>query len=64
VALEDYAAETLTGTPERCLERLGAFAGHGVEELIVGAASLPFAVFDWSMVELIAESVIPRAREL
>jgi len=64
VALEDYAADTLTGTPERCLERLGAFAGHGVQELIVGAASLPFAVFDWSMVELIAESVIPRAREL
>jgi hypothetical protein len=36
----------------------------GVEEVIVSAASLPFAVFDWSMVELIAEAVIPEARRL
>jgi probable F420-dependent oxidoreductase len=64
VSLAAYAADTLTGTPEQCLERLGAFAVHGVEEMIVGAASLPFAVFDWSMVDLIAEVLIPAAHEL
>jgi probable F420-dependent oxidoreductase len=63
-ALEDFARDTLTGTPARCLERLAAFARHGVEEFIVGAASLPFAVFDWSMVELIAETLVPSARGL
>jgi hypothetical protein len=36
----------------------------GVEEVIVGAASVPFAVFDWSMVELISEAVIPEAHRL
>lgn len=64
VSLEAYASDTLTGTPERVLERLALFAAIGVEELIVSAASLPFAVYDWSMVELIADKVIPKAEEL
>jgi probable F420-dependent oxidoreductase len=63
-ALEDYGADTLTGTPEACLERLAGFARQGVEEFIVGAGPIPFSVYDWSMVELVAESVIPRARTL
>lgn len=62
--LDDYARETLTGTPETCLERLGWYARQGVEEFIVGAGSLPFSVYDWSMVELIAEGVLPHARSL
>ena len=62
--LEDYARDSLTGTPEECLERLGRFAEHGVEEFIVAAASLPFAVYDWSMVELFADAVLPAARRL
>jgi probable F420-dependent oxidoreductase len=62
--LEDYARETLTGTPERVLDRLRAFAELGVEELVVAAASVPFAVYDWSMVELIAEAIVPEARRL
>jgi alkanesulfonate monooxygenase SsuD/methylene tetrahydromethanopterin reductase-like flavin-dependent oxidoreductase (luciferase family) len=63
-SLEDYARTSLTGTVESCLERLSEYAALGVEEFIVGAASLPFAVFDWSMVELIADAVVPRARGL
>jgi probable F420-dependent oxidoreductase len=63
-SLEAYAEDTLTGTPEDCLKRLGRFAEMGVEEVIVGAASVPFAVFDWSMVELISEAVIPEAHRL
>ncbi len=62
--VDTYARDTLTGTPEQCLERLRRFAEHGVEEVIVAAASLPFAVYDWSMVELIAEAVAPEARKL
>jgi probable F420-dependent oxidoreductase len=62
--LEDYGRETLTGTPETCLDRLGWYAEKGVEEFIVGAGSLPFSVYDWSMVELFAEAVLPAARSL
>jgi probable F420-dependent oxidoreductase len=64
VSLDAYASDTLTGTPEAVLEQLGRLAALGVEEFIVSAASLPFAVYDWSMVELIADLVIPKAREL
>jgi probable F420-dependent oxidoreductase len=62
--LDDYARETLTGTPQACLVRLRDFAALGVEEVIVSAASVPFAVYDWSMVELIAEAIIPEASRL
>ncbi len=62
--LENYAKDSLTGTPEQCLERLGRFAENGVEEVIVAAASRPFAVYDWSMVELVADAVAPEARRL
>jgi probable F420-dependent oxidoreductase len=62
--LDDFARETLTGTPEGCLETLGAFAAAGAEELIVGAGPVPFSIADWSMVELIAAAVIPQAHRL
>src|SRR5207247_8574173 len=62
--LDDYARETLTGTPEACLERLGWFARQGGEEFIVGAGSSPFSVYDWSRVERFAEAVLPGARPL
>ena len=62
--LEDYASDTLTGTPSECLDTLAAFAEAGAEEFIVGAASVPFAVYDWSMVEQVAESLIPEAHRL
>ena len=62
--LEEFARDTLTGTVENCVKRLARFAELGVEEVVVSAAALPFAVFDWSMVELFAEAVIPQARRL
>jgi alkanesulfonate monooxygenase SsuD/methylene tetrahydromethanopterin reductase-like flavin-dependent oxidoreductase (luciferase family) len=64
VSLEAFAGDTLTGTPESVLEQLGRFGELGVEEFIVTAGSLPFSVYDWSMVELLAEAVIPKARGL
>jgi probable F420-dependent oxidoreductase len=62
--LEDYARDTLTGTPDACMEKLAAFARAGAEEFIVGAGSVPFSVADWSLVELVAEAIIPGARTL
>jgi probable F420-dependent oxidoreductase len=62
--LEAYARETLTGTPDACLEKLAGFARAGAEEFIVGAGSVPFSVADWSMVELAAEALIPGAHRL
>lgn len=62
--LDDWARDKLVGTPERVLERLGEFAALGVEETIVSAASVPFAVYDESMLGVFAEAVIPPGREL
>jgi probable F420-dependent oxidoreductase len=64
VPLERFSADTLAGTPERCLERLGRLAALGVEEFIGSFASLPFAVSDWSAVELFAAAVVPEAHRL
>lgn len=61
---EQYARDTLTGTVEEVLERLEVFARLGVEEVVVSASSLPFAVDDWSMVELLAAAVVPAARDI
>ena len=47
-----------------CLDRLGWYARQGVDEFILGAGSLPFSVYDWSMVELFADAVLPAARSL
>jgi probable F420-dependent oxidoreductase len=64
VPLDNHARDTLTGAPDECLDRLARFAELGVEEVVVSAASLPFAVHDWSQVDMIAEVLIPRAHEL
>jgi probable F420-dependent oxidoreductase len=63
-SLDEWSRPTLTGTVDRCAERLEEFAELGVEEMILSAGSLPFAVFDWSMVELIASELVPRAHDL
>ena len=62
--LDDWMGDKLVGTPEQVLERLSAFAALGVEEMILSPASLPFAIADHSMLEVIAEAVIPAARDL
>jgi F420-dependent oxidoreductase-like protein len=62
--LDVYAADTLTGTPEVVLDRLARFAELGVEEMIVAPAPLPFAVPDPTVLEILGEAVIPRARAL
>ena len=55
--LDSFARDTLTGTIDRVRERVHAFAELGVEELVISPAVLPFAVWDPSMLELIATAV-------
>jgi len=62
--LEAWGADKLVGTPEEVLERLAAFAALGVEETIVSIGTLPFAIADEEMVDLVAERVVPAARDL
>ncbi|GIU98364.1 MAG: putative luciferase-like oxidoreductase [Actinomycetota bacterium] len=57
---EVWCADTLSGGPERVLERVAAFEALGVEELIVAPWVLPFAVPMPELVERVAEVVIGR----
>lgn len=62
--LDDWARDKLVGTPDQVVERLEEFATLGVEETIVSGGSIPFSVYDESMLEVFAEAVIPQARKL
>ncbi len=62
--LDDWMVDKLVGTPERVLERMSSFAALGVEEMILSPASLPFALYDESMLDLIADAVLPAAGNL
>ena len=64
VSVQDFAGDTLTGTVESCVERLSAFASHGVEEVILSFGPLPFALFDDEQLELAGERLIPQAHAL
>ena len=62
--LDDLREDGLVGTPEQVLERIGEFASLGVSELIIGAAPVWFALPDPSMLDVLAEAVLPAAREM
>jgi alkanesulfonate monooxygenase SsuD/methylene tetrahydromethanopterin reductase-like flavin-dependent oxidoreductase (luciferase family) len=64
VSLDAYREGRLVGTSEEVLAQLATFRDLGVEEMIVSASSLPFAVYDDSMLAVLAEAVIPRAHDL
>jgi probable F420-dependent oxidoreductase len=55
---ESWCADTLSGTPEMALERIGALEEMGVEEVVVAPWVLPFAVPEPEQVELFAERVL------
>ncbi len=57
-SLEDYARDTLTGTPERVHALIAAYENLGVEQIIVNAASMPFAVSDVEQLELFSEQIV------
>ena len=56
--LESYSRDTLTGTPERVVERVEEFAAIGVEEIVISPATLPFALPDPSALDLVAEALL------
>jgi probable F420-dependent oxidoreductase len=62
--VEAWGRDKLVGTVEEVVERLARFADLGVDEMIVSAGSLPFAVYDGSQLDLLAEAVLPAARDL
>ncbi len=59
IGLDTLRAECLAGTPEQVVERASAFAEIGVGELIVCPAPVWFAMPDPSMLDLLAEAVLP-----
>jgi probable F420-dependent oxidoreductase len=62
--LQALRVDGLVGTPEQVLERLSRFAEIGVDEFVVSPAPVWFALPDPSMLDLLAERVLPAAREL
>lgn len=60
--LETWCADTLSGTPDRIIERVRAFEDLGVEELIISPWVLPFAVPRPDLLDLFARSVIEPLR--
>jgi probable F420-dependent oxidoreductase len=64
VPLDALRRDGLVGTPAQVLERLERFAELGVSELVVGPAPVWFAMPDPSMLDLLAERVLPYARAL
>jgi probable F420-dependent oxidoreductase len=60
--LDAFVADTLSGTVEQVGERIAELAALGVEEIIVSPATLPFAIPDPSMLDILTEAVMPTAR--
>ena len=63
ISLETLRSECLAGTPDEVIERALAFADFGVSELILSPAPVWFAMPDPSMVDLVAEAVLPALRD-
>ncbi len=64
ISPDTLRAECLAGTPEQVVERAAAFATIGVRELVLSPAPVWFAMPDPSMLDLLAEAVLPALREL
>lgn len=61
-SFDDWRADTLSGTPEQVMERVGAFEAAGVEEIVLSPWVLPFAIHEPEQVELFAERVMAPLR--
>jgi probable F420-dependent oxidoreductase len=60
--MDAWRVDALVGTIDQATERVREFADLGVEEIIVAPAPIPFAIPDRSMVELIADRLVPAVR--
>jgi probable F420-dependent oxidoreductase len=58
-----WSNDTLSGSPEQVLDRVGDLEAIGVEEIVISPWVLPFAVHEPEIVDVLAERVIaPLAR--
>jgi probable F420-dependent oxidoreductase len=55
---ETWRADTLSGTPEQLIERVHAFEGIGVEEVVIAPWVLPFSIPEPEWIDLFAERVM------
>jgi len=62
VPLEEFAKDTLTGTPSQVRERIALYEDLGVEEMIVNPGPTPFAFPDPEIVQVFAEEIISPSR--
>ncbi|HEX7248324.1 MAG TPA: LLM class flavin-dependent oxidoreductase [Actinomycetota bacterium] len=53
-----WRSDTLSGTPDQVLDRIGAFEAAGVEEIIVAPWVLPFAIPQPGQVDLFVDRVL------
>ena len=61
--LDAWREDALVGTVDECEARLRAYAALGVEEVVIAPATVPFAIPDPGIVELVARELAPRLRQ-
>lgn len=59
---ETWRADTLSGSPEQAVERIGDLEGLGVDEIVVSPWTLPFSLPEPEIVDVFAERVIAPIR--
>jgi probable F420-dependent oxidoreductase len=59
---DTWRTDTLSGTPEEAIERVRAFEGIGVEQIVVAPWVLPFSVPEPEQLDLFAERVMAPLR--
>ena len=62
VSWDEFRRDRIAGTAGEVIDKLGALAELGVEEVIVGLGVLPFQLADAEDVELVGAEVIPALR--
>jgi probable F420-dependent oxidoreductase len=62
VSWQEFRSDRIAGTAGEVIDKLGALAELGVEEVILGLGVLPFQLSDAEDVELVGAEVIPALR--
>jgi probable F420-dependent oxidoreductase len=62
ITMEDFAADTLVGTPDACIARIKEFEALGVEHLVCSFGLVPFMISSEDQLELFAREIMPAVR--
>ncbi len=62
ITMEDFAADTLVGTPDACIARIKEFEALGVEHLVCSFGLVPFMISSEDQLELFAREILPAVR--